>query len=182
MEQETLEPAVVPDRGARQHIDALRAVVALNLWAQLPQVESHAAHGRTCCIVGNTYVEDDIRALYDAGVDIVTMGRTTGARITASGVTPWGHVIVGPELSEAVERPRDSCRYYLASQVHPDVTADLRNCPNVYQFHLDDPLTRDLISHWFFGAVYIMPRGTPESRARVLMRLLGYCGTIPVFN
>lgn len=171
--------------GVNASREARRRAVSINLRAQLPQVETHDPNALEVAIVaGGPSLAQELPVLKELKAEtdckIVAMNGTHDYLLD-NGITPSGFVMLDARpfnvrfVQRPVTAPNGGCTYFLASQVHPDVTAALRDAPRVYQFHCDDADTRDLISRWFFGAVHIMPGGsTVALRTMVLMRLLGY--------
>lgn len=154
--------------------------VLANLMAMLPQVERHDPNPVDCCIVGGgPTLTDELGALRDLRNDGAKVIATNGSYdfLLDHGITPSAHVVLDarPTNARFVQRPREDVTYFLASQVHPDVTRALMRMPRVYQFHCYDAATKGLLERWFFGAVHIQAGGsTVGLRSFVLARLLGF--------
>lgn len=121
---------------------------------------------------------DELLDLYHRGAKIVALNGAARFLMERN-VRPHVHMVLDGRAGNAdfiLDREIPQCRYYLASQVHPDVWAKVRGFEHVAIFHdAGDASACEVLDRYYLKHWQGVPGGTTVgTRAIGLMRMLGF--------
>ncbi len=148
-----------------------------------PQVwRTGAMNPARVAIVGGgpslNHTVEELVDLYHAGAKIVALNGA--ARwLMERNIRPSAHIILDGRAANAefvLEKEIPQCRYYFASQVHPDVWAKVAGFEHVAIFHdAGDASACEVLNSYYLKHWQGVPGGTTVgTRAIGLMRMLGF--------
>jgi len=153
--------------------------VRINIRRQLPQAKGFQLQDKKVIIAGGgpslKACWPDLKAMYDGGLKVVTVNNVHDYCI-ANGVRPSLQVQLDarPFNARFCANPIPTCKYFLASQTHPDCF-DLLKDNEVHIFHCDMEDVEKILDEYYLGRYNIIVGGsTVMLRAIMLTRLLGY--------
>jgi hypothetical protein len=166
--------------------ELLRANIAHSIRLGHPQVRPTVNNGVRVCLVGGgpslTETFDELRELYYAGAKIVTLNGAyhwcleRNLKVSAQIVLdarPGNARFVTPHVPD--------CRYYLASQCHPETWKAVEGHQHVGIWHAigPDEVTERILNDYYFGLWHNIGHGpiggtTVAIRAIALLRTLGF--------
>lgn len=149
---------------------------------QLPQMYPHAENPQHIAIVGGGWslldTVEELRALYFDGVKLIAVNGS--ARwLMERNLRPSMHVVLDAraENAEFLRDPIPHCKYFLASQCHPDLF-DIVADRETYLFHAvsdSADVEADLLNAFYLKRWARVPTaGTVGVTSVMLMRLLGF--------
>jgi hypothetical protein len=155
--------------------DDLLANVRHSIRLGYPQVRPEAPKGDRVCIVGggpslaDTFHE--LRDLYFDGAKVITVNGSA-AWCLERNIRPSGHIVLDARASNArfVNPPIPRCKYFLASQCHPETWAAVEGRPDVFIWHAavkGNPTVGKLLNEFYQDMWMETPGGTT-----VVMRAL----------
>jgi len=147
---------------------------------QLPQVKEHPVNDQRIAIVGGgPSLEDTIDELQqcvDDGVKLVALNGTHDW-LVERGFKPSAMIMVDsrPDNARFVQKPVSTCKYFIASQCHPDVFDALKD-NEVYIWHANNSIGEEQIleDYYLKNFRFIIGGSTVLLRGIWLMRTLGF--------
>lgn len=159
--------------------------VNYNIRLGLPQFKPYPQNDLTVSLAaGGPSLKTNIKSLkrkYDKGQKVVSMNGSHDFLLD-HGINPSAHVMIDarPWNKRFVERPIETCKYFLASQVHPSVFEALEGY-QVFIFHCLVYDMIDILDEYYLckgqkkrNYAPIEGGSTVALRAMMLMAMLGY--------
>lgn len=151
-----------------------------NIKRQLPQVKEHPTNETKLALVaGGPSLEttfDELKALVDDGAKLVAFNGTHDWLLDR-GLRPSAMIMVDsrPTNARFVQRPVETCKYFIASQCHPDVFEALKD-NEVYIWHANNGIGEEQIleDYYLKNFRFIIGGSTVVLRGIWLMRTLGF--------
>lgn len=163
--------------------DQVQANIASAIRRGLPQMAPGPPTPDLCLLVGGgpslAQTVDTLRDQVFAGASVVALNGSA-AWLLERNIRPQAHIIMDGRASNArfVETPIPRCKYFIASQAHPDVFDALTGRPDVFVFHaVTGQGGQAELLNAYYGTGHWMPVAggtTVASRALSLMRLGGF--------
>lgn len=158
--------------------EEVRSNVRANVKGDWQQVTPHESNDLEVMILGGgpslSCQWDDIKARRAEGAKLICLNGTYKEAIE-HGLTPSGLVMVdGREFNKRFAEPVvDGCKYFIASQCHPEVFKCLP-ADRTYIWHTDTEFIKDILKERY-EVCYPVPGGsTVLFRAVPLLRMLGF--------
>jgi len=155
--------------------------IQTNIRRQLPQVKEHQInHDYDVVLVGGgpslAHTKDELKQCVDEGKKLVALNATHDW-LVINGFRPSAMVMVDsrPENARFVQRPVKGCKYFIASQCHPDVFEALKD-HEVYIWHASNGVGEEQIleDYYFKNFRFVIGGSTVLLRAIWLFRMLGF--------
>jgi hypothetical protein len=140
-----------------------------------PQIRpEHPKTDRVCIVGGGPSLADtfeELRQLYFEGAKVVTVNGSA-AWCLERNIRPSAHIVLDarPQNARFVNPPIPKCKYFIASQCHPETWAALEGRPDVFIWHAavkGNPTIGALLNGFYQGLWMETPGGTT-----VVMRAL----------
>jgi hypothetical protein len=163
--------------------DTIKANVEHSIRLGFPQVRPQVLQKDRVCLVGGGPSLDDtlteLRDLYFAGAKVVTVNGSYQWCIDRN-IRPSAQVVLDARANNArfVNPAVPQCKYFLASQCHPETWAQVEGRPNVWIWHAaaqDNETLRPVLDAFYLGQWMPTPGGTTVvMRALSVLRALGF--------
>ena len=184
---EVLEGIEIPEGQVNVPEETILANIASAIRRGLPQVWQQRPNPSVVCLVGGgpslIATEHELRDLsFDPNVEVVTVNGAYRWCIDRN-IRPSAQVVVDARASNArfLDPYVPECRYYLASQAHPDAFDRVMDRRWVGLFHAvggsdeDDTAAKQLLHDYYLGRWQGVAGGsTVTTRAIGLLRMMGY--------
>ena len=177
-----------PDDGCNVSDEVIVRQVAENIRRQVPQAYRHQKNPETVALVCGgpslAKTKDDLIEAVSEGAKVVALNGAYQWCID-NGIRPKGMVMLDARQFNArfVETPVDGCKYFLASQCHPDAFELCRD-RDVMIFHCVSTGEDEyrMLKDYYFGQLVPIPIGTTVAiKAIQLLNLLGF-GRFDIFG
>lgn len=154
--------------------------IQLNIQRQLPQAKEYITNDTRIAIIGGgpslSYTTDELQRCVDDGAKLVALNGTHDWLLD-HGYRPSAMVMVDsrPENVRFVQRPVDTCKYFISSQCHPDVFEALKD-NEVHIWHASNGIGEEQIleDYYYKNFRFCIGGSTVLLRAIWLMRMLGF--------
>ena len=162
-----------------RHEDIL-SNIRKNITLQLPQANIyHPNEQHVALVCGGPSLQNtisELREQYENGTKLIAVNNTHDWLID-HGMKPSMHVMVDSREfnNRFIQKPIDSCKYFMASQCHPSVFEALKD-NELYIFHVVNEIgEKEILDDYYFGNYHFVVGGSTVSlRAIWLLRMLGF--------
>ena len=182
---DTINPGTIPLVGKKNLAsEVILENIQANIRRQLPQLSLFAEQKtRVAIACGGPSLKTHLKTLrrqVDKGFKLVTVNGTHDYLLD-KGFTPSLFMMVDARQWNVrfVQRPIESCTYFISSQCHPDVFEALKDHDKVYIFHIDvgaddSPTVKILDKYYFKRYIKVVGGSTVTVNALVLLHHLGF--------
>jgi uncharacterized Rossmann fold enzyme len=169
------------DMGMNQGHGEILENIRTNIRRHLPQVKPFRPNNQRIALIGGgpslEQTRDELDRCVDDGCKLVAMNGTYQWLID-NGYRPSAMVMVDsrPFNAKFITKPVKGCKYFIASQCHPDVFDKLEGVPDVFIWHAVNNIGEEQIleDYYYKRFIFIIGGSTVMLRSIWLMRTLGF--------
>lgn len=177
-----IEGLVIPDQGINVGASVVFDHVRVNIRRPFPQIAQYPTNREVALIVGGGPSLNDtlpeLRAAVFAGGHVIALNGAYQWCISHN-IRPSGHIVMDAQRHNVrfLEPVIPHCKYFFASQCHPDFWEAVGERPDTWMFHAgcQGGETQALLDRHYGGNWFNVSGGTTvASRSLYLLRLMGY--------